>query len=216
MRTLSRKRLVGLPTVGACAIPPPLTEENQVAKGRLTPAYSTPLGRAYNGDAAQILTQVADDSVVACLHLAAVRPAPAKSLRQRHRRRVYRMVHARSPRKSTASCGPTAASSWISAAPGTAGSGTRSLFPYELLIRLGKIFHLAQDFYWHNPSRLPTPAEWVTIRRTRVKEAVTHIWWLSKTTEPQADNRHVLMPYSEVDETAAQGRLSAGDEAVAA
>ena len=46
------------------------------------------------------------------------------------------------------------------------GSGTRSLFPYELLLRLGKIFHLAQDFYWYNPSRLPTPAEWVTIRRT--------------------------------------------------
>ncbi len=74
--------------------------------------------------------------------------------------------------------------------------GTRSLFPYELLIRLGKLFHLAQDFYWYNPSRLPTPAEWVTIRRTRVKEAVTHIWWLSKTQEPQADNRQVLVPYS--------------------
>ena len=74
--------------------------------------------------------------------------------------------------------------------------GTRSLFPYELLIRLGKLFHLAQDFYWYNPSRLPTPAEWVTIRRTRVKEAVTMIWWLSKSTEPQADNRRVLQPYS--------------------
>ena len=37
------------------------------------------------------------------------------------------------------------------------GSGTRSLFTYELLVRLGKLFHLAQDFYWFNPSRLPTP-----------------------------------------------------------
>jgi len=36
----------------------------------------------------------------------------------------------------------------------------------------------------------------VTIRRVRVKEAVTNIWWLSKTTEPQADNRQVLVPYS--------------------
>src|SRR5688500_20314354 len=50
---------------------------------------------------------------------------------------------------------------------------------------------LAQDFYWYNPSRLPTPAEWVTIRRTRVKEAVTHIWWLSKTTEPRSEERRV-------------------------
>jgi site-specific DNA-methyltransferase (cytosine-N4-specific) len=76
------------------------------------------------------------------------------------------------------------------------GSGTRSLYQYELLLRLARLFHLAQDFYWYNPSRLPTPAEWVTIRRTRVKDAVNVIWWLSKTESPQADNRRVLRPYS--------------------
>src|SRR2546430_13006739 len=65
-----------------------------------------------------------------------------------------------------------------------------------LPICLTKIFYLAQDFYWYNPSRLPTPAEWVTIRRTRVKDAVNMVWWLSKTREPQADNRRVLRPYS--------------------
>jgi site-specific DNA-methyltransferase (cytosine-N4-specific) len=43
---------------------------------------------------------------------------------------------------------------------------------------------------------LPTPAEWVTIRRTRVKDAVNILWWLSKTETPQADNRRVLQPYS--------------------
>src|SRR5207253_593684 len=51
-------------------------------------------------------------------------------------------------------------------------------------------------FYWYNPSRLPTPAEWVTIRRTRVKDAVNVIWWLSKSENPRADNRRVLRPYS--------------------
>ena len=76
------------------------------------------------------------------------------------------------------------------------GSGTRSLYQYQLLIKLAEQFHLAQDFYWYNPCKLPTPAEWVTIRRTRVKDAVSIIWWLSKTTEPQADNRRVLVPYS--------------------
>ena len=76
------------------------------------------------------------------------------------------------------------------------GSGTRSLYQYELMLRLCEIFHLAQEFYWYNPSRLPTPAEWVTIRRTRVKDAVNMLWWLSKTEEPQADNRRVLKPYS--------------------
>src|SRR5262249_5969199 len=65
-----------------------------------------------------------------------------------------------------------------------------------LILRLTKRFHLAQEFYWFNPSKLPTPAEWVTIRRTRVKDAVTTLWWLSKTEEPDADNRRVLKPYS--------------------
>jgi site-specific DNA-methyltransferase (cytosine-N4-specific) len=76
------------------------------------------------------------------------------------------------------------------------GSGTRSMYQYELILRLGGLFHLAQDFYWFNPSKLPTPAEWVTIRRTRVKDAVTPLWWFSKSVEPQADNRRVLRPYS--------------------
>ena len=76
------------------------------------------------------------------------------------------------------------------------GSATRSLYQYELILRLSKMFHLAQDFYWYNPSKLPTPAQWVTITRTRVKDAVNMIWWLSKSTEPRADNRRVLKPYS--------------------
>ncbi len=76
------------------------------------------------------------------------------------------------------------------------GSGTRSLYQYELILKTARLFHLAQDFYWYNPSKLPTPAEWVTIRRTRVKDAVTTLWWLSKTETPRADNRRVLKPYS--------------------
>ncbi len=39
-------------------------------------------------------------------------------------------------------------------------------------MRLAREFHLAQEFYWYNPAKLPTPAEWVTIRRIRVKDAV--------------------------------------------
>jgi site-specific DNA-methyltransferase (cytosine-N4-specific) len=76
------------------------------------------------------------------------------------------------------------------------GSGTRSLYPYRLILRLTELFHLAQEIYWYNPSKLPTPAEWVTIRRTRVKDAVNTLWWLSKTEAPRADNRRVLRPYS--------------------
>ena len=79
------------------------------------------------------------------------------------------------------------------------GNPIRSIYQYELLVRLCKEvgFYLAQEFYHYNPSRLPTPAEWVTIRRIRVKDSVNVVWWLSKTPHPKADNRKVLKPYSQ-------------------
>lgn len=78
------------------------------------------------------------------------------------------------------------------------GVPIRSLYHFKLLIMLCEEFgfHLAQDFYWWNPSKLPTPAEWVNIRRIRVKDAINTVWWLSKTEWPRASNRRVLQPYS--------------------
>ena len=78
------------------------------------------------------------------------------------------------------------------------GAPTRSLYQYHLLLGLcGKVgFHFAQDFYWYNPGALPAPAEWVNVRRIRVKAAVNLVWWLSKTPWPKANNRNVLKEYS--------------------
>ncbi len=78
------------------------------------------------------------------------------------------------------------------------GSPTRSLYQYRLLIELVDHcgFHLAEDFYWWNRAKLPGPREWVNVQRTRVKDAVNVIWWLSKSENPKADNRRVLRPYS--------------------
>ncbi len=78
------------------------------------------------------------------------------------------------------------------------GAPVRSLYHFKLLIMLCEDFgfHLAQEFYWWNPSKLPTPAEWVNVRRIRVKDAVNTVWWLSKTEWPKASNRRVLQPYS--------------------
>ena len=78
------------------------------------------------------------------------------------------------------------------------GQPTRSLYHFKLLIMLCEEFgfHLAQEFYWWNPSKLPSPAEWVTVRRIRVKDAINTVWWLSKTPWPKASNRRVLQPYS--------------------
>jgi DNA modification methylase len=79
------------------------------------------------------------------------------------------------------------------------GQPTRNLYHFELLIMLCKDlgFYLAQEIFWWNPSKLPTPAEWVTVRRVRVKDAVNCVWWLSKTPWPKASNRRVLAPYSD-------------------
>jgi site-specific DNA-methyltransferase (cytosine-N4-specific) len=78
------------------------------------------------------------------------------------------------------------------------GTPTRSLYHYKLLIELVETigFHLAQECFWYNPAKMPMPAEWVTVRRIRVKDSVEFVWWLSKTPWPNANNRKVLKPYS--------------------
>ncbi len=79
------------------------------------------------------------------------------------------------------------------------GTPTRSIYHFKLLVALCEELklHLAQDFYWFRPATLPAPAEWVGVRRIRVKDAVNCIWWLSKSEWPKADNRRVLQPYSD-------------------
>jgi DNA modification methylase len=78
------------------------------------------------------------------------------------------------------------------------GQPTRSLYHFKLLIALVEEvgFYLAQECFWFNPAKMPMPAEWVTVRRIRIKDAVEYVWWLSKTPWPKADNRSVLRPYS--------------------
>jgi len=55
---------------------------------------------------------------------------------------------------------------------------------------------LCQQFICYNPSRLPSPAQWVNVDRIRTIDSFTHLWWISKTDFPKADNRKILRPYS--------------------
>src|SRR5262245_47072834 len=79
------------------------------------------------------------------------------------------------------------------------GKPVRSLYNFRVLIEfcdhLG--YHLAEEFFWHNPAKLPSPIEWVNKRKIRVKDSVNTVWWFSKTESPKADIREVLVPYSE-------------------
>ena len=82
-----------------------------------------------------------------------------------------------------------------------AGKPVKSIYAFELLVSLcrrpNRPFVLAQDFYWYNPARLPSPAQWVTVERVRVKDAVNYVWWLAKGPNPKADNARVLREYTE-------------------
>lgn len=159
------------------------------------PAYTTAAGHCYHADALDVLRRLPDDSV------ALVLTSPPFALR---RQKAYGNVSAADyvewfwPFAVEIHRILEPDGSFVLDLGGAwnRGSGTRSLYPYELILRLAGLLHLAQEFYWYNPSKLPTPAEWVTIRRTRVKDAVTTLWWLSKTPSPRADNRRVLRPYS--------------------
>lgn len=78
------------------------------------------------------------------------------------------------------------------------GTPTRSLYHFKLLVALVEQvgFYLAQECFWFNPAKMPMPAEWVTVRRIRIRDSVEYVWWLSKTAWPKANNRSVLKSYS--------------------
>ncbi len=79
------------------------------------------------------------------------------------------------------------------------GRPVRSLYNYRVLLRLcdEQGWNLAEEFFWFNSAKLPSPIEWVNKRKIRVKDAVNTIWWLSKTDFPKADVTQVLAPYSD-------------------
>jgi DNA modification methylase len=79
------------------------------------------------------------------------------------------------------------------------GKPVRSLYNFRVLIdfcdRLK--YNLAEEFFWYNPAKLPSPIEWVNKRKIRAKDAVNTVWWFSKGDSPKADVTRVLTPYSD-------------------
>ena len=79
--------------------------------------------------------------------------------------------------------------------PGHPVMSTLALKALLAFLEEGKL-QLCQQFVWCNPAKLPTPAQWVNIERIRVKDAFTHLWWMSPQERPKASNRRVLKAYS--------------------
>lgn len=95
------------------------------------------------------------------------------------------------------------------------GRPIQSLLPFEGLEKF--VTHpqanlrLCQEFVCYNKARLPTPAEWVTVRRIRTKDSYTRLWWMAKHDFPKASNRRVLKPYSRsMQNLLARRRYNAG------
>lgn len=83
--------------------------------------------------------------------------------------------------------------SWIENEP---NMSTLSLETLLAIKRKGK-YNLCQQFIWFNTAKLPSPAQWVNVKRVRVKDSFTHFWWLSKNKLPKANNKNVIEEYSE-------------------
>lgn len=162
------------------------------------PLYTTHYGAAYVGDALELLQKIPDRSI----DLVLTSP-PFALQRQKEYGNVDQdeyvdwllefALEIKRVLKDTGSLVLDLGGSYQKGRP------VRSLYNYRLLIRmcdeLG--WNLAEEFFWFNPSKLPSPIEWVNKRKIRAKDAVNTIWWLAKTDFPKADVTNVLVPYSE-------------------
>lgn len=81
---------------------------------------------------------------------------------------------------------------WEAGRPVMSVLAMRSLLEF---MKTGQL-NLCQQFVCDNPARLPSPAQWVNVERIRVKDSFTHVWWMSPSDRPKADNRRVLKQYS--------------------
>lgn len=163
-----------------------------------TPYFESRLGAAYLGDSLQLLQALPSNSVNLVL------TSPPYAL---HFKKAYGNQHKEHyvewflPFAKEIQRVLTEDGSFVLNIGGSYNPGipTRSVYHFKLLIALVEEIglHLAQECFWYNPAKMPVPAEWVTVRRVRIRDSVEYVWWLSKTPHPKASNRNVLKEYSE-------------------
>jgi site-specific DNA-methyltransferase (cytosine-N4-specific) len=186
-------------------MPPNRPIQSKLSFGRMSklsipgfePYYSTPLGDAYLADSLALMNALPGDSIDVVL------TSPPYAL---HFKKAYGNAEKASyvewflpfAREIFRVLKPEG--SFILNIGGSYNKGepTRSLYHFKLLVELVESvgFSLAQECFWYNPAKMPMPAEWVTVRRIRLRDSVEYVWWLSKTPWPKANNRKVLKPYS--------------------
>lgn len=161
-------------------------------------AYSTPNGEAWCGDSLDLLKTLPDNSV----NLVFTSPPFALQRKKEYGNRdQHEYVEWLSEFAALVLQKLRDDGSFVLDLGGAYQKGvpSRSLYNFRVPIKfcdeLG--FFLAEDFYWFNPAKLPSPIEWVNKRKIRAKDAVNNVWWFSKTEWPKADVSKVLAPYSD-------------------
>ena len=186
---------------------------------RQSPHYATGLGEAWVGDSKKLLKKIDDESidlVVTSPPYGLIKKKAYGNENQNDYVRWFRPFAQELHRvlKPTGSLVINISGAWQKGQP------TRAMYPYRLLLDLcepdrrrksAPVFHLAQEFYWFNPAKIPNPVQWTNVTRERAKDAVEQVWWLSKSPRPKASNRKVLVPYSEhMERLLKTGRYNSG------
>ncbi|MDD5369976.1 MAG: site-specific DNA-methyltransferase [Anaerolineaceae bacterium] len=178
-------------------LPLSVPNESYGLVSNLTPYYTTMYGSAYYYDSLAVLKAIPDNSI----NLVITSPPYALHFKKEYGNvPKEKYVEWFLPFASEIFRILTPDGSFVLNIGGSYNEGvpTRSLYHFRLLIALiDQIhFHLAQECFWYNPAKMPVPAEWVTVRRIRIRDSVEYIWWFSKTEWPKANNRSVLKEYS--------------------
>ena len=163
----------------------------------MQPVYTTPLGAAYWGDSRELLAELPNGSINLVLTSPPFALQRAKEYGNKSQDEYCDWLMGFADLVHDKLCED---GSFVLDLGGAYEKGVpvRSLYNFRILLRicdeLG--FFLAEDFYWYNPSKLPSPIEWVNKRKIRAKDSVNTIWWFSKTEWPKANVSTVLTEYS--------------------
>lgn len=145
-----------------------------------SPAYTTDLGATYQGDSRELLKELPDNSIdlivtsppFALQHEKEYGNKDQESYNDWFMEFVPEVERVLQPHGS-----------FIVEIGGAFEQGLpkRSIYQFKLLTRIveEEDLEFAQDWYWYNKSKLPSPIEWVNVRKLRGVDAVTQIWWLA-------------------------------------
>lgn len=169
----------------------------KICKMKQSPVYKTRYGATYCGDSLNFIEQLDDNSIDLVLTsppFALLRKKEYGNENQndyvewlgRFAKKLYPKL------KDTGSFVIDLGGAYVKGRP------VRSLYNFKVLIYFCDVlgYNLAEEFFWYNPSKLPSPIEWVNKRKIRTKDSVNTVWWFCKTDHPKADVRKVLVPYS--------------------